>query len=692
MWSACCSALLFLALPAPASAQVQYATVKTFSGPDGYQPQGQLVQSSADGWIYGLTTGYGAVPSLCPSVFRFDPADPAGTFQTVAPTAANNWCDPSSTQPTLGAAAVLTGGAPGLVEGIGADHHLYFHANLQNSGSNDYNAQIYRVTTGPNSSVTPIGPMIPYGSSAENGIAAGPDGLYGVSPISVPTDTNGTGIFYRVGYDGTFTKLANFPPGFAGYSGYGGNGHIRSQLTHGSDGRWYGTTQDNIGGLLGPLSIYRIDPSSPQPFVILGQLTVAGGSAGRGQLLEVAALTGADIAFAGIVTTVPGLYGTQKDVYRVDVAGDSATVSVLSDLQSLGGVEFPLGAPLGHCGILYGTATSFVYSLDAAGPRVVYTDSLNENLSTFRPYGPLLLASDGALYGLWNNNVTGDGAGIIFKLTGLPVCSPLTVTTGLDQTLTAGLIGQATAPLTATASGGKTPYSYRWTFVSGLGDTDDVASFDAPAPNVQVTLPLGTFTFKVTVTDANGATASATTHVTVQLPTIAGPKGDKGDTGATGAQGIQGIQGPKGDKGDAGAAGAQGPQGPEGPQGPQGLQGPQGPAGPSNSQLWNTFIPALTTAVTSGRFTPDGSLTVTRIQVQLSAAPASCKTNAVIRLTDGTVSGTATVTLTAAANDSGPASINFTAGIPITIGVSVLPAGCRTNPANANVLVQYKGR
>jgi hypothetical protein len=98
----------------------------------------------------------------------------------------------------------------------------------------------------------------------------------------------------------------------------------------------------------------------------------------------------------------------------------------------------------------------------------------------------------------------------------------------------------------------------------------------------------------------------------------------------------------------------------------------------------------LTTVLTGGKFTPDGNITLTRIQVQLQTGPASCKTNAVIQVTNGT--STDTVALLGASSDSGPLSINLNSGVPISVGVSVAAAGCKTNPQNANVLVQYKGR
>jgi hypothetical protein len=83
---------------------------------------------------------------------------------------------------------------------------------------------------------------------------------------------------------------------------------------------------------------------------------------------------------------------------------------------------------------------------------------------------------------------------------------------------------------------------------------------------------------------------------------------------------------------------------------------------------------------------------MTRIQVYLQTSPVGCNTNAVVQISDGTPGGTKTLTLAAAANDSGPLSVNYSAGVPINVGVSVRAVGCGTRPQDANVLVQYKGR
>ena len=103
----------------------------------------------------------------------------------------------------------------------------------------------------------------------------------------------------------------------------------------------------------------------------------------------------------------------------------------------------------------------------------------------------------------------------------------------------------------------------------------------------------------------------------------------------------------------------------------------------------NTFLPgALTATWTGATRTTDKAVTITRVQVQAKTAPAGCTTNAIVRLTDGTTP--VNVTISAAANDSGAISQNYTAGASLQVLVQTAAAGCTTSPADANVTVQYR--
>ncbi|HXJ04388.1 MAG TPA: hypothetical protein VNH65_04770 [Candidatus Acidoferrum sp.] len=103
----------------------------------------------------------------------------------------------------------------------------------------------------------------------------------------------------------------------------------------------------------------------------------------------------------------------------------------------------------------------------------------------------------------------------------------------------------------------------------------------------------------------------------------------------------------------------------------------------------SVFLPgALTATWTGSTWTLDKALTITRVQVQSKTAPAGCTTNAIVRLTDGT--SPVNLTISAAANDSGPITQNYAAAASLTLGVQTAAAGCATSPADANVVVQYR--
>lgn len=104
---------------------------------------------------------------------------------------------------------------------------------------------------------------------------------------------------------------------------------------------------------------------------------------------------------------------------------------------------------------------------------------------------------------------------------------------------------------------------------------------------------------------------------------------------------------------------------------------------------FTAFLPgSLTSTWTAQTWTLDKAITVTRVQVQAKTAPAGCATNAVVRLSNG--STTQDVTVSAAANDSGAITKNYSAGSVLALSVQTAAAGCTTTPADANAVVQYK--
>jgi hypothetical protein len=285
-----------------------------------------------------------------------------------------------------------------------------------------------------------------------------------------------------------------------------------------------------------------------------------------------------------------------------------------------------------------------------------------------------------------------------------PSEGPPAVDPGPDQVVSVNNFGVATATLSATGTGGFTPFRYLWLSPSsGLFSPTQTTTVSA---GILSGGGLGISTNVVLATDSRGLFALGTVNVTFQLPPSGGgtqgpqgapgptgPAGSPGPVGATGPAGPAGPQGPKGDIGPAGATGPVGPVGPTGPQGSPGPMGPQGPSGspgPSSGQTWNSFVPWLGRARVVSTLTPDAPIVVTRIEVQATTGPEECRRNAVLSITDGTAAGTKSMPIARATNDSGALALRFPAGASVTVGITVPFLRCEVPPANANVTVQYK--
>jgi hypothetical protein len=110
-------------------------------------------------------------------------------------------------------------------------------------------------------------------------------------------------------------------------------------------------------------------------------------------------------------------------------------------------------------------------------------------------------------------------------------------------------------------------------------------------------------------------------------------------------------------------------------------------ASPRSEQ--NVFLPGdLTSTWTGATWTTDKAITITRMQVQAKTAPVGCTTNAIVQLSDG--KAPVSVTILAAANDTGAISQNYAAGASLQIMVQTAAVRCTTSPADANVTVQYR--
>ena len=406
--------LLWIALAArPAAAQWQFETLKTFAGgSEGAGPAGPMVEGT-DGWIYGLTQGIGD----CATGFRFNPADPVGTFQTVWPTHCAHYAN--------------TGGvvkAP--------DSNLYF---MTTDGGFCATAKIWRWA--PPADVTLLRAIgLPH-CALTNGVSVGLDGALYVALLG--GGANGGGGIFRVGLNGSFSEVGGFPDTLLA-----GGGELTPPI-HASDGRFYGThtVWQNVNKTVATRTfVYRLDPGTGST-LILHEFPPAwpDGVAIRGRLLEVPPNPGNDIAIVG-ATMFGGSYGA-GGVFRIDVAGDTPTFTKPLEFNALS-IPYLGETPLAGLirdesdGALYGT--TFGYKAGWGGPGVpasgelgtiyrIGADGAASKLygdAFIHPYAPLLLASDGNFYGSSYGDigpVPTTSLGSIFRLS-KATQDPLTVT------------------------------------------------------------------------------------------------------------------------------------------------------------------------------------------------------------------------------------------------------------------------
>lgn len=199
----------------------------------------------------------------------------------------------------------------------------------------------------------------------------------------------------------------------------------------------------------------------------------------------------------------------------------------------------------------------------------------------------------------------------------------------------------------------------------------------AGAPGAAATVTVGK-----TSTGLPGTTALVTNGGTANAAVLNFliPQGPIGPTGLQGPQGVPGIPGP------IGQTGGTGPQGPQGPAGPAG-------SGSGASSVLTAFLPGqLTQAYAAATFMPDSAITMTRISASLKTAPDSSCAPTVLRVTDGSSGQDVRLLGGQAVKDSGSMSLEFNAGARLQVLVQT-PANCpSTNPADANVLVEYRGQ
>ncbi len=196
-----------------------------------------------------------------------------------------------------------------------------------------------------------------HGGSPQGGLTLGTDGyLYGTT---LYLGSSGAGSVFKIATDGTPpTTLYSFTPGISGYIPY-------TAPIQGIDGNFYGTTAyGHTTGLTG--SVYKMTPA--------GVLTT---------LYEFDKTHG--------VFPTALIQGTDSNFYGTTLEGGTGTC-------------------VGGCGV--------IFKLTAAGQFTVLHNFTGTD--GYKPYGPIIQASDGNFYGttsLGGSGNCGSGCGVVYKMT-----------------------------------------------------------------------------------------------------------------------------------------------------------------------------------------------------------------------------------------------------------------------------------
>lgn len=353
-----------------------YTVLKHFSyAADGTNPRGHLVQA-ADGNFYGITTSGGA--NGVGTIFKMTAA---GTFTVLRHL--NKTTDGGSSYGSLT---------------LGKDGNLY---GVTNSGGTYGYGTIFKITTAGAYTVLRHlnGPTD--GGYSQTDLIQGTDGNFYGTCYGYGTLGNGT--IFKITPAGVYTVLRHLSSGADGGYPYGG-------LYQNSDGLLYGLNR--TGGTGGAGTAYKIttagaytvlhsfvndtEGGTPNGSFIKGNdgnfyaLLSLGGSLTGGTAVKMTA--------AGAVTTLVNFNGAVK--------GNAPNESLIKGKDSAYYGTTSTGGTYGH-----GT----IFKI--CGGVTTVLRSFNKNTDGGIPLGSLIQATDGNFYGMTSEGGTNGGYGTIFKIT-----------------------------------------------------------------------------------------------------------------------------------------------------------------------------------------------------------------------------------------------------------------------------------
>ena len=413
-----------------------------------------------------------------------------------------------------------------LAQGINGN----FYGTTRHGGSN-FNGTIFEIS--PSGSFANLHTFAAetinsrgYATSADGAmpvgaLAQGNDGnLYGTTQYG---GANGTGTIFQLTPVGAFTSLYSFPASAAG--SVTTNGAFPNALVLGSDGAFYGTTQQGgliNGGTFFKLTaagsfnqIYSFDDETPGNNPITPNSTLVQGANGQ---------------FYG-TSAFGGLQGGGS-IFEITNTGGVAMLSSFPQLD--GGIGAAL--TLGTDGNFYGTIAAnglkgegALFRITLQGDFGAYSfsalDTNSDNADGANPSSALTSDGTGNLYGTCAAGGT-NGSGVVFRIFGpdfippsfFPVVKP-------PPPLTNTLVG---APITLSyLAQGLAPLSYQWLLNgTNLTDGSEVSGSATGALIINPVLSEDVGSYALVISNTWGALTSSVTVLTVSPPgvSITSPK------------------------------------------------------------------------------------------------------------------------------------------------------------------------
>ncbi len=424
-----------------------FTTLAEFTGGSGNtigsRPLSELMQAS-DGDFYG-TTMEGGVLGLG-TIYK---VTAGGTFTSLRQFT-------GAAQPTGGLYPIaglaehtdgmLYGTSSGDFTVVPPTYGIAF--KMSASGGSFTNFLFFQGQQATNKGIQPLGTM----TKASDGF------FYGTTQYGGTTPSN-YGTIYKINpTTGVLTTVIQFSDNGQNNKGAAPN----AKLVNGGDGYLYGTTY--AGGPLNVGTVFRL-------FVNNGSLTTLAtftnaASPNPGKSPIGAMVLASDGHLYG--TTVNGGAFNAGVIYRVNRT--TGTVTTIAEFNDSAGVKqgaFPVGALVqGNDGFLYGTTANggtgdhgTIFRTTLGGiltPKLLEFTNLNGAVKGSGPYGGLLKAADGRIYGTTQAGGA-QGRGTVFRLT-----LPATAVTGAATDVTT---------TTATLNGGVNPLGLPATYQFEYGTT-----------------------------------------------------------------------------------------------------------------------------------------------------------------------------------------------------------------------------